>query len=300
MIQKSQAPIESVLNQTSIIRFSFFCGRTHWNKLVQECLCPLLDKLEKSNLIIDYLVALSFELGDHIRLTCCVDSTLEYAIKKYVKRQVKHWFKTNPSYLAPQDFEITHLWMTFNNNSVHVNIFTDYFEQLHSVSNLPKKNSLQTAISFQIINYLCNEYVFDTESILSKAITLAVCSIENYLSSDCLHMITDLIRITNQNSEIAELGEVSLASIIDDFEDNSEFVVDYYKLLLAGEVGYTDKHWQKFISEYIIDDKDHLYRFVEVIRQTNLCLGLGPAMQTYVLIFIQQFVLLSLKQSNVI
>lgn len=112
----------SVLNKKEeYLCISIFYGKSYWHQILVEAIDPFL---EENKDILVYILILSLERGEHIRLTLVVEQKKAEQVARNADKFFRRYLKRHPSSSFPNSLIPNDgLFVNFKNNTLHYGVF---------------------------------------------------------------------------------------------------------------------------------------------------------------------------------
>ncbi|WP_268223512.1 hypothetical protein [Sinomicrobium oceani] len=230
------------------LNFSIFYDCNYWYKIINDVINPFL----KNNAIENYIIILSEERGDHIKLTITSEKNSSVVIANKLHTLLKNYLKHNPSPPAKNLIPNKGLFKDFDGNTLHHGIF-DIARQIDSFK-IPLSNAFMVSkVSLEIFK----EHKENTLELLTEIILELLLISINVLIANQIEPIALFSKLFNSELKKYDKNDRLLIEQTNklNFEKNKSEILDYIKPFLSDELQFkqnTWKHiWQKTLNNQL-------------------------------------------------
>jgi hypothetical protein len=282
------------MQHTDYVKVSIFYSQKNWFSLSSNCIIPLQYKLRTLGCCEDFVTLVSFEKGQSLRLIILVDSANKEYVRSLCKSFIKGWLKRNPSdYNGPTNNLGSQLWMNFNNNSIHFDLFHVPFALADKKTSFL---SMYKAASAQVLSFMSETNDFDVEEKMTTVIFLYMAAFSRIPQDLALVCISELLKLNQQELDvngIENVQSITLANVAEDFLHSRESLLEFYNTVDSND-DPTLIDWVTYCenSINIFDDAESRGSYlVALLKTINLCFGMGVLEENYLFLFIERFML---------
>jgi hypothetical protein len=140
------------------IRLSVFYPRIKGHALINSCLYPMLKELQEKRLITIYILALSGQQGENLRLSVSAKKASAVSVAKKLDDGIRSYLRGHPAATIKVVRQITGFFMDVADNSVFYNMFGQPGE-------IPAENTMRYRLTNSFIRAMCREPITNSNTL---------------------------------------------------------------------------------------------------------------------------------------
>jgi hypothetical protein len=140
------------------IRLSVFYPRIKGHALINSCLYPMLKELQEKRLITIYILALSGQQGENLRLSVSAKKSSALAVSKKLEDGIRSYLQRHPAATIKVVRQISGFFMDVADNSVFYNMFG-------RPGDIPAENTMRYRLTNSFIRAMCTEPISNSNTL---------------------------------------------------------------------------------------------------------------------------------------